>query len=193
MLAATAAETWLRARSVEATRVSDSQPAGPIHTTTVPAKLPAWIEAGALRILGSGGAPDRANDEIRADPKHVMPLASVFAVAWSRQPNAMEIARPGISQFGLDDEALREQAATRARERREEAPGASPLFIAQSVSVLAFIHDKDPALVSRLADELSRGASIPDVLASSSVLPHDIAGLDAAWHDWLKKEQKARR
>ena len=42
----------------------------------------------------------------------------------------------------MDDEERRQDAAARARERRDVAPGASPLFISQSVSVLAFIHEK---------------------------------------------------
>jgi len=59
--------------------------------------------------------------------------------------------------------------------------------------VLNFIHDRDPGLLARLADELTRGGSIPDVLASSSTLPHDVAALDAAWRDWLKKGLRNRR
>lgn len=194
MLAATAAETWLKARTLDATRLSDSQPGGPTHTVIASATMPAWIEAGSLRILGSAGAPDRANAELRADAKHIVPLATLFTVAWSARPNAAEIVRPGISRFGLDDESnWQETAAARSRQRRDEAPGASPLFIAQCVSVLAFIHERDPGLVSRLTDELSRGASIPDVLASSATLPHDLAGLDAAWRDWLKRGQRSSR
>src|SRR5690349_203632 len=119
VLAATAAETWLRARNVEATRVSDSQPGGPTRTVITHASLPAWIEAGALRILGSGGAPDRANAELRADTKHIVPLASLFSVAWSAPPNAVEIVRPGLSRFGLDDEADRPGMAGRVYERRD--------------------------------------------------------------------------
>ncbi len=80
----------------------------------------------------------------------------------------------------------------RARVRREGA-GVSPLFIAQSVSVLSFVHEREPAMVGRLIDDLSRGAPIPDVLASSTALPHDVAGLDAAWRDWLKRTAKRDR
>jgi hypothetical protein len=193
MLAATAAQTWLTARTVDAARVSDSQPGGAVKTSTTVGALPAWIEAGALRILGSAGAPDRADDELRADSKHIVPLATLFTTAWSAPPNAVEIVRAGASPFDLDADGQRREAAARARDRRDAAPGVSPLFISQSVSVLTFLHDRDPALVARLADELPRGGSIPDVLASSSTLPHDVAGLDAAWRDWLKKGQRNRR
>ena len=192
MLAATAAETWLKARALDAVRVPDSQPGGPTRPSAV-AALPAWIEAGSLRILGSAGAPDRANAELRLDSKHILPLASLFAVSWSTPPNAIEIVRSGASRYAMDDDERRQDAAARARERRDVAPGASPLFISQSVSVLAFIHEKDPSLVARLADELTRGASIPDVLASSAKLPHDVAGLDAAWREWLKRSQRNSR
>ena len=196
MIAATAAETWLKARTLDAARTPDSQPGGPVRATTAAAALPAWIEAGALRILGSAGAPDRAAYELRADSKHVLPLASLFTVAWSGKPNALEIVRSGSSRFDLDDEEVRRDPMARTRDGRDAgapAAGASPLFIAQSVSVLAFIHDRDPGLVARFADELPRGASIPDVLASSATLPHDVAGLDAAWREWLKRTERSRR
>jgi hypothetical protein len=81
----------------------------------------------------------------------------------------------------------------RARVRREGGAGVSPLFIAQSVSVLTFIHEREPAMVGRLIDDVSRGASIPDVLASSTMLPHDVAGLDAAWRGWLERTAKRNR
>jgi hypothetical protein len=193
MLAATTAETWLKARALDAARGLDSQPGGPVRVTAGRGALPAWIEAGALRILGSGGAVDRANDELRADSKHIVPLASLFSVAWTVPPNALEVVHPGASRFGLDDAEDRREATARARERRDAAPGASPLFIAQATSLLGFLHDRDPGLLGRLADELTRGGSIPDVLASSRTLPHDVSGLDAAWRDWLKKSQRSRR
>src|SRR4029079_16344870 len=147
----------------------------------------------SLRILGSAGAPDRANAELRLDSKHILPLASLLSVSVSPAPKAREIVRSRTSRFEMDDEERRQDAAARARERRDVAPGASPLFISPSVSVLAFIPEKDPALVARLADELTRGASIPDVLASSAKLPHDVAGLDAAWRGWLKRSQRNTR
>ena len=194
MLAATAAETWLKAGTLDAARLSDSQPGGPSRVSTATAAVPAWLEAGALRILGSAGAVDRANAELSADSKHIVPLASLFTTAWKSPPNAMEIARPGVTRFDLADQDRRQDvAAARERDRRDAASGASSLFIAQSVSVLSYIHERDPALVARLADELARGGSIPDVLAASSTLPHDVAGLDAAWRDWLKKTQRSRR
>jgi len=194
MLSATAAETWLRARAANATRVADSQPGGPSIEPTHGAALPAWIEAGALRILGNAGASDRAAAELRADSKNIMPLASLFTVGFSAKPNALEIVRGGANRYDLDDEDLRQETLMRARVRRDGGTAAvSPLFIAQSVSVLSFIHEREPGMVARLADELSRGASVPDVLASSTTLPHDVAGLDAAWRDWLKRTAKRDR
>jgi hypothetical protein len=192
MLSATAAETWLHARAMEAARASDSQPGGPSSPATRGAYLPAWMEAGALRILGNSGALLRATSELRADSKNIMPLASLFAVGWSARPNAVEIVRAGASQYDLDDEDIRQEAATRARNRRD-GTGVSPLFIAQAVSVLSFLQERDPGMVGRLADELSRGASIPDMLASSATLPHDVAGLDAAWRGWLERVTKRSR
>ena len=193
MLAATAAEAWLRARTLDTPRVSDSQPGGPVRTPNTEATLPTWIETAALAILGGGGAEQRANDELRADPKHVVPLASIFATTSAARPNAIEILRAGANRFEPANDGRRREAAARAPERGDAAPAASPLFIAQSVSVLTFLHVRDPGIVPKLADELARGGSIPDVLASSTTLPHDVAGLDAAWREWVKQSQRSHR
>jgi hypothetical protein len=174
VLAATTAQAWLAARA-------DSN------------LLPSWIEIGALRILGSRGAPDRAAMELRANEKAIAPLASLFAVRGPR-PNAADVARvAGAGQFEVGDNGdVYETAQRRTPPRREVMPGVSPVFMAQAVSVLAFIHDRDAGVVSRLADELPRGQSVESVLASSATLPHDVAGLDAAWKQWLKRSQKTR-
>jgi hypothetical protein len=191
MLAATAAGTWLEARALDA-RVSDSQPGGPLHVTPGATAMPAWIEAGAVRMLGTAGAADRAADELRLDPKHIVSLATLFTYAWPARPDAVTLARVDDGRFVLDEDG-RPNGGRMRNQRESEPGGASPLFISQSVSVLAFIHERDPGLVPRLADELSRGASVPDVLASSRTLPHDVAGLDAAWREWLKRSQRNRR
>ena len=193
LLAASAAEAWFGARAVDARRVTDSQPGGPVHTTTTTAAVPAWIEAGALRILGTAGAAARATAELRADEKAIVPLSSLFAVRWQRKPNAVDITRAGTGgQVAADDDILPFGGRARPRARREAVPGASPVFLAQSVSVLAFIQQRDPALVARLMDELARGASVDDVLASSTTLPHDVASLDAEWRKWLEKSARRR-
>ena len=114
MLAATAAQTWLKARALDATRPSDSQPGGP-SAVEHPVPLPAWIEAGALRILGSAGAPDRAAAELRANRKGIVPLASLFGVSWQREPNDGDRARAQPIRDG-DDDAARGDAARGASE-----------------------------------------------------------------------------
>jgi hypothetical protein len=173
VLAATTAQAWLSARA-------DSN------------RLPSWIEIGALRILGAGGAPDRAAMELRANEKAIVPLTTLFAVR-SAKPNVTDIARvAGAGQFEVGDNGDVYEGPQRRPVRRDVIPGVSAVFMAQSVSVLAFMHDRDPGLVARLADALPRGNSIESVLASSATLPHDVAGLDAAWRQWLKRAQKAR-
>ena len=196
LLAASAAEAWFAARALDASRVTDSQPGGAVRNTVAATSVPAWIEAAALRILSTSGAPDRAAAELRANEKAIVPLASLFAAAWQRRPNAMDIARAGSRGplgVGDDGDDVVLEGPSRARPRREPAvaPGISTTFLAQSVSVLAFIHGRDPALVGRLTDELTRGATIESVLASSTSVPHDVASLDAEWRKWLK--QSARR
>ena len=171
VLAATTAQAWLSARA-------DSSP------------LPSWIEIGALRILGTGGAPDRAARELRANEKAIVPLATLFAVR-SGRPNATDVARvAGAGQFDVGDDGDVYEAPQRRAVRRDVMPGVSPAFMAQSVSVLAFLHDRDAGFVARLVDALPRGSSVEGVLASSTTLPHDVAGLDAAWRQWLKRAQK---
>jgi len=194
LLASSAAETWFGARALDAKRVTNTQPGGSVHTTTATGAVPAWIEAGALRILGTGGAVDRAAMELRADEKAIVPLASLFAVKWQDKPNALDITRAGTrGQVPADEDGdLPFEGPARGRARRDAVPGVSPVFLAQSVSVLAFIQQRDPALVARLTDELARGASVESVLASSTTLPHDVASLDAEWRKWLKKSARRR-
>ena len=173
VLAATAAHAWLAARA-------DSNP------------LPSWMEIGALRILGASGAPDRAAMELRANEKAIVPLATLFAVR-AGKPNATEVARvASAGQFELGDNGDVYETPQRRPVRRDVMPGVSPVFMAQSVSVLAFMHDRDPGLVARVADALPRGNSIESVLASSTTLPHDIPSLEAAWKKWLQASQKRR-
>lgn len=173
VLAATTAQAWLSARA-------DANP------------LPSWIEIGALRILGAGGAPDRAAMELRANEKAIVPLATLFGARGAR-PNATDIARvAGAGQFDVGDNGDVYETPQRRSARRDVMPGVSPVFMAQSVSVLTFMHDRDPGVVARLADALPRGNSIESVLAASTTLPHDVAGLDSAWREWLRRTQKRR-
>ena len=125
MLSATASETWLRARAMNATRASDSQPGGPSVAPSRGAALPAWIEAGALRMLGNSGASARAAAELRADAKNIVPLASLFAVGWPARPNALEIVRSGAGRYELDDEDRRQENIMRTRVRGEDARAGS--------------------------------------------------------------------
>lgn len=173
VLAATTAQAWLSARA-------DSNP------------LPPWIEIGALRILGAGGAPDRAAMELRANERAIVPLSTLFGARIGK-PNATDVARvasAGQLEVGDNDDVY--ETPQRRPVRRDVMPGVSPVFIAQSVSVLTFMHERDPGLVARLADALPRGNSIETVLASSPALPHDVAGLDSAWRQWLRRTQKQR-
>jgi len=193
MLAATAADAWLKARTMEVLRTPDSQPGGPTRPADASTTLPAWLEAGALRLLASPGAADRATAEVRANVTGVVPLATLFAVQWPTRPNAGEIAglRPG--EIG-PDVGIMSGTVERPRPPRDRVsvPGVAPLFIAQSASVVAFIRERDPSLVGRLADELTRGRPVSEVLATSTSLPRDVAGLEAEWTAWLKRAARRR-
>ena len=188
MLAATAAEAWLRARAMDASRATDSQPGGPESAIGTVSAMPAWFEAAALRLLASPGAADRANAEVRAESKGVVPLATLFAVQWQARPNAGDIA--GVGRAMSDSEGgMMSARVERPRPPRDRAgvPGVAPLFISQATSVLAFIRERDPLLVARLADQLPRGRSVVDLLAMSTGLPRDVAALEAEWTKWVKR------
>jgi hypothetical protein len=74
----------------------------------------------------------------------------------------------------------------------ETQAAVGPLFVPQSVSVLAFMRERDPTIVARLADELPRGRTVPDVVANSGTLPHDVARLEAEWKKWVERVAKRR-
>src|SRR5688500_3085541 len=183
MLAATAAETWIRARVTDPERTTDTQPGGPSRAA-VPVALPAWVEAGAIRLLASPGAAARSTAEVQESSKAVLPLTALFAVRWPSKPNAGQML--GINRDDAEDDVMmggRVEGPRQDRERRS-IPGVAPIFVAQSVSVLAFMRARDPSFIGRLADELSRGRSVSELLTTSITLPHDIAGLEAEWQKW---------
>ena len=190
MLAATAAEAWLRARTMDAMRETDSEPGGPESPVSTVSTMPAWFEAGALRLLASPGAAYRATAEIRADSKGIVPVATLFAVRWPAKPNVGEVV--GVGRVMADSSDVMSGRIERPRPPRDRAgvPGVAPLFISQATSVLAFIRERDPVLVARLADQLPRGRAVGDLLAMSTGLPRDVAGLEAEWRKWV---QQARR
>jgi hypothetical protein len=150
------------------------------------------METGALRILATGGAPDRAAAALRANPKGIVPLPALFAVTWSRKPNVSEMVASNTSVLDADGDVSSLGEAPQRRQRHASIPGMSPMFVSQAVSVLAYIHERDAGLVARLADQLPRGASVETVLASSATLPHDVAGLEAEWRKWLRRSAKRR-
>ena len=193
LLAATAAEAWLRARVMDASRATDGEPGGPEPAVSAGGSTPAWFEAGALRLLASPGAAYRATAEVIADSKGVLPLATLFAVQWPDKPNGREFVALGRAIADLGGNVMSGRVE-RARPHRDRVgvPGVAPLFISQATSVLAFIRERDPVLVARLADQLPRGRTMGDLLAMSTGLPHDIAGLEAEWKTWVKRIARRR-
>ena len=112
------------------------------------ATLPAWIETGALAILGRRRRARIARTTSSALTRSTScrsPRCSRRTA--SARPNAMEIVRAAANRFDLGHAGRQHDAAARAPERRDAAPGASPLFMSQSVSVLTFLHDRDPGIV----------------------------------------------
>jgi hypothetical protein len=187
MLAATAAEAWMKARAWEAVGSGAGQPGGSSRAPSAASALPAWLEAATLRTLAAPAAADRALAELRG-AKHVVPLDSLFGVTWRARPNAAEMLRTGAARLDAEEENLR----PRRREEIRGPAGVSPLFISQSVSVLHFLRERDPELVGRLVDEAARGRPMSAVLAASGRLPHDVAALDAEWRRWLQRSARRR-
>ena len=182
LLAATAAEAWLKARVMDANRAVDGEPGGPEPAVSAVSAMPAWLEAGALRLLASPGAAYRARAEIIADPKGVVPLAKLFGVQWPDKPNGREFVGLGRAIADLGGNVMSGRVGPpRPYRERVGVPGVAPLFISQATSVLTFIRDRDPLLVARLADQLPRGRTVGDLLAMSTGLPRDVAGLEAEW------------
>jgi hypothetical protein len=75
-------------------------------------------------------------------------------------------------------------AATRPA--REVDRGA--LVAAEGASLLLFLRERDPALVTSLAGEPARGRRLPELLAASAALPHSLELLDGEWRKWLRRQ-----
>jgi hypothetical protein len=120
-------------------------------------------------------------------------LTSLFAVRWPAKPNVAQLV--GIRQEPRrDDEREMLGVVEAPRQVRERAgvPGIAPLFVAQSVTVLAFMRERDPSIVARLTDQLAQGRTVGDVLATSASLPRDVPALEAEWKRWVERAAKRR-
>jgi hypothetical protein len=160
--------------------------AGPLLAATA---AEAWLAARAR------GAPRDTDGEPAGDAAR--PDARRLALpAWLETGALGILASPGA--------AMRAASEVRANSRRllplaslvgvhrPSQSGVAPVFIAQSVTVLAFMRERDPAIVARLVDELARGRTVGEVLATSTTLPHDVAALEVEWRKWVERTGRRR-
>jgi hypothetical protein len=133
------------------------------------ARLPWWFEAGALRIIadGGGGVPRSRGD----DP------ASLTALLAAARPAGDSLVRALVARAADSPDG---------RVRRTTSRGGGPSVAADAASLLAFLRERDPALVARLPEALRGGRTLPELLGGAKV-PATVDALDAEWRRWLRK------
>lgn len=150
--------------------------------------LPAWLEMGAVMLMTSPGAGERADGIVRSRLREAPPLDALFGVAWPEGSTVLDAVRVAEGERLTGRTSV--QRAGRARPTATTGRFGGLVFVAQATSVLSFLRERDPRLVASLVGALADGRAMPEVLSTSSALPHDAAALDAAWRTWLRKRQR---
>lgn len=151
------------------------------------AQLPAWFELAATTMLAAPGVEEmlaaRMNQRIDEAPS----LDSLFA-ARPAFVDSLERLLVGVGPGA--------RGMARGRGRRAAADGGrddGALFIAQSISVLEFVRQRDGPFVATLARGLAAGRSVADLLPSSTVLPDDVHALEVQWREWVRQRASSDR
>lgn len=175
-----AARGWLRATA----RTAVAAP----NLVVAPVRYPAWFEIATLLALSQ---PSRSTRIDAAETgRDAMPLATLFAVPL---PDGWSVHEAARGSSGTSPNTVTRTASARDRSTPDASTRITPRFGAQALSVLSYLHERDPSVIPALANGLAQGRPIEDVLRSSTVLPHDLAGLDADWRQWARHRPKTTR
>jgi hypothetical protein len=170
-----AAQTWL----LGAAQRADSEGVGqrwPIY--------PSWFVVGVTNLVGAPRFADELLAAARERLSDAMKLDSLLAV---RGRERLYAAR----NSGSVEPKAPVEATHRAGKGRIARGGdvVSP-FEAQATSFLEFLRQRDPAFVASLPAALANGRGFPDLLATSTRLPHDVTALEAEWRRWVKNASR---
>jgi hypothetical protein len=175
------AKLWLHAAADAVTPAPGAK-----VSSTRGGSLPSWFEVAATNLLTDPSSGEEFAVALRTQLKRVVSLDSLFAAA---VPDAQLAPGPSDS---LRVSFTREQPTRQGARSRRLAAG-DVLVVAQATSLLAFIHERDPALVAALMRQLVGGGDVTAALAASNTLPHDLAALDREWRRWLRSDRIAQR
>lgn len=127
------------------------------------------------------------DDTVRAAIRRLS--ASWFTVAATNllaAPHCADAFRRTIREHLVDAAPFEALFALRAgAPAAPQPPGAPFVLEAQATSLLQFLFERDPTILSALITGLLAGQPTSAVLATSQRLPRDAAALEGAWREWV--------
>jgi hypothetical protein len=179
-----AARAWLLARADYRVGRAPSAPGAEVRFGD-DARIPDWIEDALTDLIG--GSP--------AQEMYVARLAERVETLSLRE--VLESTRPEPAKDAQRRAQLPPTATTRPAggvfmggppsRDRGKLEGAE-LFRAQSVAFAIFLAEHEGReFLGTLTDRLLSGESAETALAAAATLPDDLAGIEKAWKDWMRK------
>jgi hypothetical protein len=179
-----AARAWLLARTDYRVGRAPSAPGAEARFGD-DARIPDWIEDALTDLIG--GSP--------AQEMYVARLAERVETLSLR--DVLESTRPEPAKDAQRRAQLPPTASTRPAggvfmggppsRDRGKLEGAE-LFRAQSVAFAIFLAEHEGReFLGTLTDRLLSGESAETALAAAATLPADVAGIEKAWKDWMRK------
>lgn len=148
-------------------------------TTVGPQPLPDWIVAGATQLITNFPTSSARNAQLASQLGDLIPLDTLMRMSIPESVIPMGVAGEGLSTS--------EQGRIDSRGRRVAGPPPKRLpresvAALEAASVIEFMWAREGrGIVKRLVDSARRGEPLTTVIAQAVSLPHDVAGLEAAW------------
>jgi hypothetical protein len=163
-------------------------------TAAGPQPLPDWIVAGVTQLVtGYPSAPSR-NAQLASQLADLLPIDSLI-----RMPISEASIPSGVSNdIGLGGlESGGGRVDSRGRPIRTTPPRKLPresVAALEAGSLIEFMWAREGrGIVKQLVDRARRGEPLGAVIAQAVSLPHDVAGLEAAWRTSLTPPKPAKK
>jgi hypothetical protein len=159
-------------------------------TTKGQPPIPDWIIAGVTQLVTGFPSAGARNAQLASQLNDLIPLDTLMR---------MQISEAAIPSGVSGDVGLSGMQRVDSRGRPVQAPAPRKLpreniAALEAASLLEFMWAREGrGIVRRIADRTRRGEPISTVLAQTVSLPHDVAGLEAAWKASLTPPKPSKK
>ena len=149
-------------------------------TAAGPGPLQDWIVAGVTQLITGFPASRTRNAQLGSQLGDLIPIDSLV-----RMPIAETSVPSGVAGDGTFGGGQQGRVDSRGRAVQGPAPRRQPpetVAALEAASLIEFMWAREGrGIVKQLVDRTRRGEPLTAVIANAVSLPHDIAGLEAAW------------